>query len=122
MRVLLGIDGTEDSLRALPRTVERTAEAGDDLTVAILDTPESEADPEELYRRARETIDESAIEAPIRRVSGDPGSRLVEIAEREEFDAIALGGGHRTPMGKITLGGITEFVVLNATVSVILVR
>jgi len=122
MRVLLGIDGTEDSLRALPRTVERTAEAGDELTVAILDSPESEADPEELYRQVREEIAESAIEAPIRRVSGDPGSRLVEIAETEDFDAIALGGGHRTPMGKITLGGVTEFVVLNATVSVILVR
>jgi nucleotide-binding universal stress UspA family protein len=122
MRVLLGIDGTEDSLRALPRTVERTAEAGDELTVAILDSPESEADPEELYRQVREEIAESAIEAPIRRVSGDPGSRLVEIAETEDFDAIALGGGHRSPMGKITLGSVTEFVVLNATVSVILVR
>jgi len=122
MKVLLGIDGTEDSLRALPRTIERTAAAGDDLTIAILDHPGSDRDPEELYRRAREELAESTIEAPIRRISGDPGSRLVEIAETEEFDAIALGGGHRSPMGKITLGGVTEFVILNATVSVILVR
>jgi nucleotide-binding universal stress UspA family protein len=122
MRVLLGIDGTEDSLRALPRTIERAGQAGDELTIAILENPESDLDPESLYRRARERIAESDIEAPIRRVSGDPGSRLVEIAEREEFDAIALGGGHRTPMGKITLGGVTEFVILNASVSVILVR
>lgn len=122
MKVLLGIDGTEDSLRALPRTIERTDEAGDELTVAILDHPDSDPDLEQLYRRARDAIDDSEIEAPVRRISGDPGSRLVEVAEEEGFDAIALGGGHRTPMGKITLDGVTEFVVLNASVSVILVR
>lgn len=122
MRVLFGIDGTKDSLRALPRTIERAGEAGDDLTVAILDDPESDLAPEELYERASEEIEDSEIEAPIRQVTGDPGSRIIEIAETEAFDAIALGGGHRTPMGKITLCGVTEFVILNATVSVILVR
>ena len=122
MKVLLGIDGTEDSLRALPRTIERTAEAGDDLTIAILDHSGNDRDPDELYRRASEALEESPIDAPIRRVSGDPGSRLVDIAEEEAFDAIALGGGHRSPMGKITLGGVTEFVILNAPSSVILVR
>jgi nucleotide-binding universal stress UspA family protein len=122
MKVLLGIDGTEDSLRALPRMVERAADAGDDLTIAILDHPGNDRDPDELYRRASEELTDSPIDAPIRRVSGDPGGRLVEIAETEGFDTIALGGGHRSPMGKITLGGVTEFVILNATVSVLLVR
>jgi nucleotide-binding universal stress UspA family protein len=122
VKVLLGIDGTEDSLRALPRMIDRAAAAGDDLTIAILDHSGTDHDPDDLYRRASEELEESTIDAPIRRVSGDPGSRLVEIAEEEGFDAIALGGGHRSPMGKITLGGVTEFVILNATVSVILVR
>ncbi len=122
MKLLLGIDGSEDSLRALPRTIDRATEAGDDLTIAILDHPGNDRDPDELYRQASEALMDSAIEAPIRRVSGDPGSRLVEISESEGFDAIALGGGHRSPMGKITLGGVTEFVILNSTVSVLLVR
>ncbi len=122
MKVLLGIDGTEDSLRALPRTIERAAAADDDLTIAILDHSGIDRDPDELYRRASEELEGAPIDAPIRRVSGDPGSRLVDIAEAEGFDRIALGGGHRSPMGKITLGGVTEFVILNATVSVLLVR
>jgi nucleotide-binding universal stress UspA family protein len=122
MKVLLGIDGTEDSLQALPRMVDRAADAGDNLTIAILDHPGNDRNPHELYRRVSEELTDSPIDAPIRRVSGDPGSRLVEIAETEEFDVIALGGGHRSPMGKITLGGVTEFVILNASVSVMLVR
>jgi len=88
MKVLLGIDGTEDSLRALPRTIERTAEAGDDLTIAILDHSGNDRDPDELYRRASEALEESPIDAPIRRVSGDPGSRLVDIAE--DVDALLV--------------------------------
>lgn len=122
MKILLGIDGSEHSLRALPLMIDRAAEAGDELTIAILDHPGNDRNPDELYRRASETLMDSPIEAPIRRVSGDPGSRLVDIAETEEFDTIALGGGHRSPMGKITLGGVAEFVILNATVSVLLVR
>lgn len=122
MKVLLGIDGSEDSLRALPRMIDRAAEAGDDLTIAILGHAGNDRNPDELYRRVSENLTDSPIDAPIRRVSGDPGSRLVDIAEAEEFDAIALGGGHRSPMGKITLGGVTEFVILNATVSVLLLR
>jgi nucleotide-binding universal stress UspA family protein len=46
----------------------------------------------------------------------------VEIAEREAFDEVVLGGGHTSPMGKITIGPIAEFVLLNAKTSVRLVR
>lgn len=122
MKVLLGLDGTENSLEVLSRTIERTNEAGDDLTVAILGHFEHKLDPEELYRRARDAIQDSDIEAPVRRISGDPGSRLVDIAETEDFDAIALNAGQQTLTGKFTPARVIEFVILNASVSVILVR
>jgi nucleotide-binding universal stress UspA family protein len=44
------------------------------------------------------------------------------VAEREGFDRVVLGGGETSPLGKVTLGEIAEFVVLNANVSVTLVR
>ncbi|GAB6860546.1 universal stress protein [Haloplanus litoreus] len=122
MKLLLGIGGSDDSLRALERAVARVAETGDDLTVAILRNPATETDPEEIERRAREVLDDTGVAAPIRHVEGDPGSRLVELAEQEGFDRIVLGGGETSPMGKIKLGGIAEFVLLNSHVSVTLVR
>lgn len=122
MKVLCGIGGSDDSFRALDRTVERAAVANDDLTVAVVDNEDSEVAPEELVRRARDAIDDAGIDADVRRVEGDPGSRLVEIAETEEFEEIVLGGGHTSPMGKITIGPIAEFVLLNAKTSVTLVR
>ncbi|MFC7325198.1 universal stress protein [Halorubrum rutilum] len=122
MKVLCGIGGSDDSFRALDRTVERAAVANDDLTVAVVDNEDSSVAPDDVMERAREAVDDAGIDAEVRRVEGDPGSRLIEIAEREAFEEIVLGGGHTSPMGKITIGSIAEFVLLNAKTTVTLVR
>lgn len=122
MNVLLGIGGSDDSLRALERVVERAAAVGDDLTVAVVENPRSGRSPAEVAELARETIAAAGIDADVRMVEGDPGARLVEVAESEGFDEIALGGGQTSPMGKIKVGGIAEFVLLNANTTVRLVR
>ena len=122
MKVLLGVGGSSDSLTALEATVERALAAGDELTVAVVENPQSDIDTDEVERRVREELSSVPLEADVRRVEGDAGSRLVEIAESEGFDQIALGGGQTSPMGKINIGSIAEFVLLNAPVSVHLIR
>lgn len=122
MKLLLGIGGSDDSIRALERTVERVAETGDDLTVVILRNPATEVDPATVEERTQTVLDEADMAAAVRHLDGDPGSQLVDLAEREGFDRIVLGGGETSPMGKIKLGGIAEFVLLNSHVSVTLVR
>jgi len=121
MKVLLGTGGSPDGLDALSETVERAREAGDDLTVAVLDTS-SEYDPDEVDRRVRERLADLDYDADVHRISGHPGSQLVELAAGEDFDRIVLGGGQRSPLGKIELGEVAEFVLLNADRSVTLVR
>lgn len=122
MKVLLGIGGSEDSIRALERTVERAVAAGDDLTVAIVENPNTETTPDELEERVRGLLAEAGLDADVRQLTGDPGSRLVDLAEAEEFDQLVLGGGRRSPMGKIQIGSIAEFVLLNSRTTVTLVR
>jgi len=122
MKVLLGIGGSEDSIQALERTVDRVERAGDDLTVAIVENPESELDDEAIAAKVEEVLEREGVEAPVRHVTGHAGSRIVEIAEDESFDQIVLGGGHQSPMGKIRIGHIAEFVLLNSRVTVTLIR
>lgn len=122
MKVLLGIGGSPDSLAALSRVVERAAAVGDELTVAVVDNPETDVSKADLAERVKRELSKAGVQASVRTVPGDPGSRLVEIAESEGFDVIALGGGEQTPMGKISVGSIAEFVILNSRVSVFLVR
>lgn len=121
MKVLLGLEQGSDAVSVLERTAERTVAAGDELTVAI-GGPGSLASIEELEERVREVLAEFDLDASVRTVEDDLGSRLVELAEREEFDRIVLDGGDRSPMGKITIGSTVEFVLLNARTSVTLLR
>jgi nucleotide-binding universal stress UspA family protein len=122
VKVLLGVGGSEDSVRALETTVDRARAAGDDLTVAVFENPDSAPATDEVVERVRETLAAAGVEATVRRVRGDPGSELVALAEREGYDRVVLGGGTRSPMGKIELGPVAQFVVVNAPVSVTLVR
>ncbi|ACV46358.1 MULTISPECIES: universal stress protein [Halomicrobium] len=122
MHVLLGVGGSDLSYQALDETIERAREAGDEVTVAVFDGHETDAGGDEVQERVRERLDETGFEAEIRLLSGDPGSRLVDVAESEGFDRIVLGSGERSTLGKIQLGSIAEFVLLNAQTPVTLIR
>jgi len=123
MKLLLGVGGSELSYQALTETLERVSETGDELTVVIFENEDSDADLDTVQQRVQERINESVLEPPLRHIDGtSPGSELVNIAESEEFDRIVLGGGGRSPLGKIQLGPVVEFVLLNAQTPVTLIR
>lgn len=123
MNVLLGLGGSDESLKTLRRTVERTRDVGDDLTVVVVDKPEAKRSQEEMYQEALDRLAEAGLDdVPVEKLEGDPGSALVDYAERGEYDQLVIGGGTLSPMGKIQLGPITEFVLLNAPTTVKLVR
>lgn len=122
MKVLLGVGGSEDSIRAVEQTVSRAAAAGDELTVAIVENDDADRTREEVEAQVEEILADAGVEAEIRHLEGDPGSQLVDTAEEEGFEQIVIGGGQTSPMGKINLGSISEFVLLNSHVTVSLVR
>ncbi|MFC7202965.1 universal stress protein [Haloferax namakaokahaiae] len=122
MKVLLGIGGSDDSIRALEETAARAAKAGDDLSIAIVDNPAAERSKEYIEQTVSEVLSETGIDARIVHLEGDPGSELVDMAESEGYDQLVLGGGQTSPMGKIQIGGIAEFVLLNSHITVTLVR
>ncbi|MFD1587959.1 universal stress protein [Halorientalis brevis] len=122
MNVLLGIDGSDVSFDALDDTIARTNETGDDLTVAIVDRDEVELDPDEIETRVRDELADADLDAPIERLSGHPGSELVELADGDGFDRLVIPGGKRSALGKIRLDEMIEFVLLNAETTVTLIR
>lgn len=122
MKILLGIGGADDSVLALRETVTRVANTGDSLTVAVLADAHSGVGAEKIEQLAEELAQEHGVEPSIEIIEGNPGPALTTFAESHGFDRIVIGGGKRSPMGKISLGAITEFVVLNADTSVTLIR
>lgn len=120
MYILLGLGPGDLWPRALEETVSHTREMEDGLTVAIFG---AEDEREEIHERAREQLSDTGFEVDIRHVEGDhPGSRIVDLAETGGYDRIVIPGGQRSPLGKIQFDDVTEFVLLNAAITVTLVR
>jgi len=120
MDVLVGVDNSDRGMETLEEAVEQAQQAGEDLTVAVYtygDESISEAETS-----VRDWLANLGVEASIERIEGDPGSQLVELAEEGEYDRIVLSGGTVSPLGKINLTPIHEFVLLNARTTVTLVR
>lgn len=120
MRVLVGVDGSNLGLKALEEAIERGQKAGDDITVAVF-SPDDEP-LEEIVATVEDHVETMGLEVSIEPVKNDPGSELLELAERGDFDQIVIPGGRRSPLGKLTLDSVHEFVILNARMTVRLVR
>jgi len=119
-RRIMDLFGQEDTRDELGLGSVRDALA--DLEVAVVENPDSDPDVEAVRDRVETVLREAGVEAEVLVLEGHPGSRLVELAEGEGFDRLVLGGGETSPLGKVSLGEIAEFVILNANTSVTLVR
>ena len=122
MKVLLGIEGSENSIGVLQRTVERAQMAGDDLTVAIIEDEGADQSTDAFESDVRSTLEEAECNADVRHLEENGGTELVRTAERDGFDRIVLGDGKQTPMERICLSRLAECVLLNSPVTVTLVR
>lgn len=120
MKLLVGIERSDRTSRVLEAAVER-AQGGNSLTVAIVET-ENGPSLEHLEQEVREHLSDLSYDAEVRSLSGHAGSQLVDFAEDEDFDRLILDGGQRSPLGKIQIDEVAEFAILNATMTVTLVR
>jgi nucleotide-binding universal stress UspA family protein len=120
MRVIVGVNDTDQGMETLEEAVERARKADHEMTVAVYSTGTEAL--EEIEAAVRDQLEELGFDAEITQIADEPGSKLTELAERENFDEIILPGGNRSPLGKIQLDSTIEFVLLNAQTSIKLIR
>lgn len=134
--VLVGIDGAEQSLRALEFALNQFPDA--DVTalhvvdpVDVAYTREASEDP--LFEKRWDEVDDvlanaaafaterdRAIETASE--TGDTAETIVEYATEEGFDQIVLGSRGRTGLSRVLLGSVAETVARRAPVPVTVVR
>ncbi|MEF8775321.1 MAG: universal stress protein [Haloarculaceae archaeon] len=119
MKVLLGLEASESGYRALGETLERAAEAGDELTVAGYG---GSSERDEIVASVRERRSAAGPDTDVVELEGPPGPALIQLSEEGQYDRLVITGGERSPMGKIQLGSVTEFVLMNARTTITLVR
>ncbi|MEH0937941.1 universal stress protein [Micromonospora psammae] len=115
LRVLVGVDGSPDSDRALRAVVRTLSGTASELVLVAVTSPDLvDAEATDEARRARRMLDERADGLPaelprpsIEVVVGHPADGLLAVAESRDVDLLVVGrGGHG--LGERLLGSVAE--------------
>lgn len=76
---------------------------------------------EEVIKRTAGSETFTGLEVETRLVFGEPARALLEIAGGENIDVIVMGSHGRGALGRMVLGSVSQRVIHDATVPVIIV-
>jgi nucleotide-binding universal stress UspA family protein len=118
-RIVVGVDDSEPSRRALERAADLTG-YGSTLTVVSVarDGDRYASGPLE---KAREQLLRRHVSATYLQPVGDPAAELVDTARALEADLVVLGRRSRS-LRRLVLGSVSDAVVRRAPCDVLVVR
>lgn len=76
---------------------------------------------EDLLKRTAESETFAGIEVETHVLFGDPARALLDVADREHIDAVVMGSHGRGAWGRMILGSVSQRVVHEAKVPVVIV-
>jgi nucleotide-binding universal stress UspA family protein len=134
--ILIGVDGTPESDRALERAAELARAVGASVTVASVapfyhgygrgigvvdpvDTPERH---EEQALDACARLTQMSVEATAVQRIGDPAQTLAELAQEVGADLIVVGTHEYGALGRLVHGSVSGAVRRKARVDVLIVH
>lgn len=134
MMILIGTDFSDAAQRAADAAAALASAAGASLTLVHVhhpllppDVPQLAADAAEAARNALESeagrLRKTEVEVRWEMLSGSPGRRLLEVAERYAADLLVLGSICRKSAGERWLmGDVAEYVAEHANVPTLIIR
>ena len=124
-RILIPLDGSELSERALPLAADIARRTGASLTLASVIDAEADAAQsasEKYLIDVAGRLEGAGLEISTVTLTGDPAEEIVGHAEREEIDLIAMATRGRSGLVRGLLGSVTDRVIHGTTVPVLIVR
>jgi nucleotide-binding universal stress UspA family protein len=138
--ILIATDGSENGAQAIDAGME-IARLSNEKTYAlhVIDTsgyPSGRGDPkwirliEEQFKtfglEITATVEEAAkaagVEVEFVTLGGHPAEKILDFAEKQDVDMIVVGSLGKTDVERFLLGSVSEKVVRNAKVPVLIVR
>jgi nucleotide-binding universal stress UspA family protein len=118
-RIVVGVDDSEPSRRALERAADLTG-YGSTLTVVSV-ARDGDRYAEGPLEKAREQLLRRHVSATYLQPVGDPAAELVDAARELEADLVVLGRRSRS-LRRLVLGSVSDAVVRRAPCDVLVVR
>jgi nucleotide-binding universal stress UspA family protein len=143
MRILIGVDQSPHSERAVRFVTRMRWPAGSRVIVASVMTPplsppvagvdagvslmvevsaEQVVEAKARVAQAEDQLRAAGIATESRLPTGDPREALLRLVEDERIDLLVLGSHGRTGLAKLLLGSVSSHVVTHAHCSVLVVK
>lgn len=134
MKILIGIDDSTNSKRALEYVSKIRWPAGSTVLVATVLRPgfgalSGRSDDEGRFKSCENLVEraglrsrEAGLATETRVLEGDPGDALVAAAKAERFDLLVVGSRGHKGLAKLLLGSVASHVVTHAPCSVLVVK
>jgi nucleotide-binding universal stress UspA family protein len=139
-RVLVPLDGSELSMRALDHALDRWADA-ELVALHVIDPLDvvygseaggpangeawreaATAAAEDLFDRARREATAAGADLETELVVGSPGRAIVEYVTDHDVDHVVMGSHGRSGLSRLILGSVAERVLRRAPATVTVVR
>lgn len=135
--VLLPVNGTEESETAIPHAFQIARDRGATVHVLCaysrgsrygrLSIEAAEHHEESLQAQAEQIVADVADRASAEGIDtvtvtaeGDPTETILDYIENEDIDLVVMGGRKRSPTGKFLFGSVSQSVILNTDVPVVI--
>lgn len=123
IRILVGVDGSNSSKRALVEAVSCAKNFSGTVKVITVYKQGMAEKAEEVLKEAKQYLDEKGVEYSTAAILGsNPARALRTIAEHENFDLIVVGNRGWGSKASILLGSVSRRVVANAECNVLVVK
>ncbi|WP_254525708.1 universal stress protein [Natrinema caseinilyticum] len=134
--ILVPVNGTEESETAIPHAFEIAKERGATVHAlcaysrqsryGALSVESAEHREESLHEQAEQIVDEVAERAAEEGIDcvttireGDPTEGILDYVDDNRIGLIVIGARKRSPTGKVLFGSVSQSVILNTTVPVL---
>ena len=123
VRILVGIDGSANSKRALIEAVSCAKNLAGYVKVITVYKRGMAEKAEEVLEEAKQYLEEKGIEFTTSAILGsNPARALRTTAEQENFDLIVVGSRGWGSKASILLGSVSRQVVANAECNILVVK
>ncbi|MFN0155958.1 MAG: universal stress protein [Gaiella sp.] len=124
--IVVGVDGSPVSWRALDRAAELAKLAGSKLVVTssvpVLIGEPFTGEPGEELTEARQRLQAHGLDAELVEAIGDPAEVIAALAERRDADLIVVGTREPSLVERLIGGSVSESVQRKANRDVLIVH
>ena len=136
-RVLLAVDGSENSMRAAAEAAKVAAMGAGSVVEVVYVADFSKSKNEMLHAQGKESLELSRrkklqpvediitqknVDYEVKILHGQPGQTIVDYAKEEKADIIVIGSRGLNAFQELVIGSVSQLVVKKATCPVLIVK